>query len=83
MELRGLWDDERERAARSSIRAEVLTAFRDAEVVKRPPLREMFTDVYEEMTEDCKRDRSEMKRLLETYPLEYDVDEFEGGKDGL
>jgi 2-oxoisovalerate dehydrogenase E1 component alpha subunit len=83
MENRGIWDDEKEREARSSIRKEVLFAFSEAEKEKRGPLREMFTDVYASATDDCVKDRKELKRILETYPGEYDVEEFEGGREGL
>jgi 2-oxoisovalerate dehydrogenase E1 component alpha subunit len=83
MENRGIWDDEKEREVRLSTRKEVLDAFSKAEKEKRAALGEMFTDVYASVTNDCTNDRTELKRILETYPEEYDVEEFEGGKDGL
>lgn len=83
MENRGIWDDEKEREARSSLRKEVLEAFSEAEKEKRAGLGEMFTDVYASVNKDCANDRQELKRILETYPEEYDADEFEGGKEGL
>lgn len=83
MENRNIWDDEKEREARSSLRKEVLNAFAEAEKQKRAPLGEMFTDVYASVNPDCANDRKELKRILETYPEEYDVEEFEGGKEGL
>lgn len=78
-----MWDDEKEREARSSLRKEVLDAFAEAEKEKRASLGEMFTDVYASVSHDCANDRKELKRILETYPEEYDLEEFEGGKDGL
>ena len=83
MQAKGLWDEEKEREARSSVRREVLKAFAAAEKEKKPPLREMFTDVYEEVTEEGKAQMAELGRLLDTYPAEYDVDAFEGGREGL
>ena len=83
MESNGLWDEEKEKATRSSIRKEVLKAFAEAEKVKKPALREMFTDVYEEVTEEGKAHMQELKRLVDTYPMEYDVEDFEGGRGGL
>lgn len=83
MENKGIWDSEWEMAARSEIRREVLKAFGQAEREKKPPLREMFEGVYKEMSEDGKADRNELRRILETYPEEYDIDEFEGGRGGL
>lgn len=83
MENKGMWDSERDMAARSEIRQEVLKAFGQAEREKKPPLREMFQGVYEEMSEDGKADRKELGRILDTYPEEYDIEEFEGGRGGL
>lgn len=83
MENKGMWDSERDMAARSEIRREVLKAFGQAEREKKPPLREMFQGVYEEMSEDGKADRKELGRILDTYPEEYDIEEFEGGRGGL
>ena len=83
MESKGLWDEEKEREARSSIRKEVLKVFAAAEKEKKAPLRDMFTDVYEELSEESKAQMKELGRILDTYPNEYDVDEFEDGRKGL
>lgn len=83
LELRKVWDDEKETAARTKIRKEVLKAFAAAEKEKKPPLRSMFDDVYEEMTPGTKAQMGELKSLIERYPDEYDVSEFEGGKESL
>lgn len=83
LELRRVWDDEKEAAARGRIRKEVLKAFAAAEKEKKPPLRSMFEDVYEEMTPGTKAQMEELKSMIERYPDEYDVSEFEGGKDTL
>ena len=83
MESKELWDAGKEREARSEIRKDVLKAFAQAEKEKRPPLRAMFEDVYEELSEDSKAERRELGRILDAYPHEYNVDEFEGGRGGL
>lgn len=83
MENKGLWDSEKEQAARSGIRKDVLKAFAQAEKEKRPPLRDMFEDTYEELSEDSKAERKELGRILDAYPQEYDLGEFEGGRGGL
>ena len=83
MEIQGLWDEERERDARSTLRKNVLSAFAAAEKEKKAPLREMFTDVYEELSEESKEQMEELRAVLKRYPEEYDVDEFEGGRNGL
>ncbi|CAL8578772.1 hypothetical protein XPA_004545 [Xanthoria parietina] len=79
----GLWDEDREREARSRIRKEVLRAFAEAEKEKRGPLRGMFEDVYEGVTEEGRGHMGELREVLERYPDEYDWGEFEGGKDSL
>ena len=83
MENSDLWDEEKERDMRSGIRKEVLRAFSLAEKEKRPPLREMFEGVYEEVGEDGKMERLELGRILDAYPEEYYLEEFEGGRTGL
>lgn len=83
LENKGLWDEAKEQEARSRIRKDLLAAFAAAEKEKKPPLREMFGDVYERMSEDCERDREELRRILETYPEEYDLEGYEGGIKGL
>ncbi|KAL8684814.1 MAG: hypothetical protein Q9218_008125 [Villophora microphyllina] len=83
MERKGLWDGEKERETRSKIRKDVLKAFAEAEKEKKPPLRSMFEDVYEEVTEEGKGQMRELRRMLEEYPDEYDVGEFEDGRESL
>ncbi|KAI4138051.1 MAG: hypothetical protein L6R39_006986 [Caloplaca ligustica] len=83
MERRGLWDEEREREARSRIRREVLKAFAEAEKEKKPALKGMFEDVYETFTEEGKGQMRELRGVLDRYPDEYDLGDFEGGKDTL
>ncbi|MCJ1451415.1 hypothetical protein MMC28_001752 [Mycoblastus sanguinarius] len=83
MENQGLWDEEKEKEARSQIRKDVLKAFAEAEKEKKPPLREIFTDVYEELSEESKGQMKDLGRLIDEYPEEYDVSEFESGREGL
>lgn len=78
-----MWDEEKEKAARARIRKDVLKAFAEAEREKKPPLRSMFEDVYAEMTPDTKKQMEELRSVIERYPDEYDIAEFEGGKDSL
>lgn len=83
MERQGLWDEEQEREARSQIRKDVLKAFAEAEREKKAPLRHLFTDVYEDVTEEARGQMGELGRLLDEYPAEYDLSGFEGGRKGL
>jgi len=83
LEKKGVWDEEKENEVRTRLRRECLSAFAQAEKEKKPPLRAMFEDVYEEMTPETRRQMGSLKDVLERYPDEYDVSEFEGGKDSL
>lgn len=83
LENKGLWNDEKEAEARSRIRKDVLKAFGEAEKELKPPLRAMFEDVYEEMTPEIRDQMKELRDVLDRYPAEYDVGEFEGGKESL
>ncbi|KAI9775255.1 MAG: hypothetical protein M1835_005880 [Candelina submexicana] len=83
LERQGLWDEGKEKNARIEVRKEVLKAFAAAEKEKKAPLREMFTDVYEELSEESETQIKELRGLLDRYPEEYDVSEFEGGKESL
>jgi 2-oxoisovalerate dehydrogenase E1 component alpha subunit len=83
MEHQGLWGEEMEKEARSQIRKDLLKAFAQAEKEKKSPLRDIFTDVYEDLSEESKGQIKELGRLLDEYPAEYDVSEFEGGRRGL
>ncbi|EGY14317.1 2-oxoisovalerate dehydrogenase subunit alpha [Verticillium dahliae VdLs.17] len=73
----------KEKTCRDETRSEVLKGFREAEAMKKPPMRSMFEDVYEELTPDLKNQMAQLKAHLEKYPDEYDCSEFEGGADSL
>lgn len=79
LEARGYWDETREREARDSIRRDVLKAFAQAEKEKKPPIRSMFEDVYENLTPDLQAQMKELRAHLERYPEEYDLSEYEDG----
>ncbi|KUI69293.1 2-oxoisovalerate dehydrogenase subunit alpha, mitochondrial [Cytospora mali] len=83
MEANGIWDEKKEKEARESIRRDLLKAFQEAENEKKPPIRALFEDIYEELTPDLKNQMRELKEHIEKYPDEYDVGEFEGGKESL
>ncbi|KAL3473393.1 thiamine diphosphate-binding protein [Aspergillus californicus] len=83
LENQGLWSEDMERDTRESIRKEVLKEFGAAEREKKPPIRSAFEGVYEEVTEEAREQMGELRRILETYPDEYDLSEFDGGVKGL
>lgn len=83
MEAKGCWDETKEKEARDSLRKEILKGFSEAEKEKKPALRTMFEDVYEELTPDLKAQIKELRDMLDKYPDEYDFSEYDGGKESL
>ena len=83
MEAKGYWDETKEKEARDAIRKEILREFSAAEKEKKPAIRTMFEDVYEDLTPDLKAQMAELKDMIDRYPDEYDVTEYEGGTDSL
>lgn len=83
LEKKGLWDEDKEKDARSKLRKVVLKAFNEAEKEKKPPLRTMFEDIYEGLTPETRAQMEELRGILEKYPDEYDISDFEGGMDSL
>ncbi|PTU24047.1 hypothetical protein P175DRAFT_0497163 [Aspergillus ochraceoroseus IBT 24754] len=83
LENEGLWNEDMERETREQLRKEVLKEFGDAEREKKPRIRSAFEDVYEELTEETQAQMKELKRMLQTYPDEYDLREYQDGINGL
>ncbi len=83
MERKGIWDDTKEKDERSKIRRDVLAAFARAEKEKKPALKNMLEGVYEELTEEQRAQLLSLKEVVERYPAEYDLSDYEGGIDGL
>ncbi|OCK77560.1 2-oxoisovalerate dehydrogenase subunit alpha mitochondrial precursor [Lepidopterella palustris CBS 459.81] len=83
LEGRGLWDEAKEKELRSKVRKEILVAFDKAEKEKKPALKHAFSDVWENFTEEQKSQMEELRSVLERYPEEYDIEQYEGGLDSL
>jgi Pyruvate/2-oxoglutarate dehydrogenase complex, dehydrogenase (E1) component, eukaryotic type, alpha subunit len=83
LENQGIWSEDQEKETRDAMRKAVLKEFGEAENEKKPSLRDAFTDVYEEITEEQREQMAELKRILETYPDEYDVRPYKDGINGL
>ena len=79
MENNGLWDETKEKETQSSIRQDILEAFKTAEAQKKGPLINLFTDVYEKLSEETVSQTQELRRIIETYPGEYDLSSYQGG----
>jgi len=83
MEGKGLWNDDKEKEARSRIRREVLDAFKAADREKKPALRNMIGGVYEHLTEEQEAQTEAIRDMIKRYPDEYDLSQHEDGLSGL
>ncbi|KAK4506599.1 hypothetical protein PRZ48_000331 [Zasmidium cellare] len=83
LEGKKIWDEGKEKELRADTRKAVLDAYRKAEKEKKPPVGAGMADVYAEPTEEQREQMREMRRIVERYPDEYDLSEFEGGVEGL
>lgn len=83
LEAKDWWSADEDTALRSTLRKEILHAFSRAEKTKKPAIKELFMDIFEEPSHDLKEQMAELKSILDRYPDEYDFDSHEGGKDGI
>ncbi|KAL3895062.1 MAG: hypothetical protein SGCHY_004919 [Lobulomycetales sp.] len=83
LESAGIWDEAMEQDFRKQTRKDVLQAFNDAEKLEKPPVEEMFNDVYAELTPGLKRQKAELERLMEAYPTAYDASGFKKTRDSV
>ncbi|KAI9057504.1 branched-chain alpha-keto acid dehydrogenase E1-alpha subunit [Trametes sanguinea] len=68
MESRGWWSKDEEAALTKRIKQDVMTAYKKAESLPKPELKEMFTEVYGgELPWNLKEQREELKKLVKKY----------------
>lgn len=60
---------------------QILTAFAQAEKLKKPPVFELFNEVYKEMPWHIDRQMNEVKEHIIKYKDKYPLDKFEEWKD--
>jgi 2-oxoisovalerate dehydrogenase E1 component alpha subunit len=83
LETQNWWSADEETAFRTQVRKDILRAFAKAEKESKPAVADIFSDVFKEQTEELKEQRAELRRVLEQYPDEYDLGEYDGGKAGI
>ena len=76
MEQKGFWSDSEDQKWKKSARFQVLEAFKRAEKLKKPPIVEMFKDVYKSMPKRIKEQQDECFKHIKKYPSEYPTDKF-------
>eukprot|EP00096_Caligus_rogercresseyi_P015161 TRINITY_DN7601_c0_g1_i2.p1 TRINITY_DN7601_c0_g1~~TRINITY_DN7601_c0_g1_i2.p1 ORF type:complete len:435 (+),score=114.99 TRINITY_DN7601_c0_g1_i2:89-1393(+) len=73
---KGLWDEGMEKEWRNDARKQVLEAFAKAEKELKPPLKEMFIDVYDELTPQLQSQMKEMEAHVELYKEHYPLKSY-------
>ncbi|KAJ2782519.1 hypothetical protein H4R18_002212 [Coemansia javaensis] len=76
LEQKGWWAQGDDAEISKSAKAEVLAAFAAAEKLKKPAIRHMFEDVYDEVPPALARERAEVEALLNKYPDYYQVNDY-------
>ena len=74
MDLKELWDDEKEERWKRDARLQVMQAFGRAEKAVKPPVKHLFTDVYHEMPRNLAEQFDECCAHVRKYPNEYPID---------
>uniref|UniRef100_A0A667HRR7 2-oxoisovalerate dehydrogenase subunit alpha n=2 Tax=Felinae TaxID=338152 RepID=A0A667HRR7_LYNCA len=74
---RGWWDDEQEKAWRKQSRKKVMEAFEQAERKPKPNPNLLFSDVYQEMPAQLRKQQESLARHLQAYGEHYPLDHFE------
>ncbi|KAL7072571.1 hypothetical protein ACQ4LE_008041 [Meloidogyne hapla] len=78
LESKGWWDMEMDKQWLSKIKSDVLESFNKAEKVKKLPPDELFNDVYAEMPEALKKQKTELLNHLDEFGEKYpDLKNFE------
>ncbi|KAJ0973152.1 hypothetical protein J5N97_021111 [Dioscorea zingiberensis] len=75
MKRNGWWDDDEvEENLRSNVRKELMQAIQIAERLEKPPINELFTDVYDQVPSNlCKQEKS-LREIIKKHPEDYPSD---------
>ena len=78
LESKGLWNEEKEKAIASAARDEMLQAMKSGETKKRPPLRELFTDVFTDLPWHLEEQAAYAERHCRDYSGDYKMSAYRG-----
>lgn len=76
LENKGWWSKGDDAEITKTAKADILRAFAAAERRKKPSMRHIFEDVYDELTPTLEREKTEVEALAKKYPDYYQVNEF-------
>lgn len=74
VERNGWWSDKDELELRSSVRKQLMHAIQVAEKAQKPPLEDMFTDVYDKLSSNLEEQERELRKIIEKHPKDYPSD---------
>jgi 2-oxoisovalerate dehydrogenase E1 component beta subunit len=74
----GAWDDAKEAAIKEEAKKEIMTAFKAGEAKKRPPLEDMFTDMYDEKPWNLEEQWAYAEKHCREYASDYNLDRYRG-----
>jgi 2-oxoisovalerate dehydrogenase E1 component alpha subunit len=76
LESLSLWDDSKEFEHRRKCRDEVMGALLRAERLKKPPISEVFTDVFQDLIPSLKEQQEELMAIIASNPARYHLDTY-------
>lgn len=76
LERKGLWNEELEKETKKEARKNVLNAVKYAESQPKPPIDDLFNDVYDEYTPNLIEQKKELDSHLEKYSDLYHLDTY-------
>ena len=83
MESKGWWDNGLEEDWKREARHQVMQAFSRAEKALKPPIKDMFTDVYDKMSNRLQNQYQECMGHIAKYPHEYPTELYAEDKWGF
>jgi 2-oxoisovalerate dehydrogenase E1 component alpha subunit len=76
LERKGLWDSHQESTLRETKRRELRLALSEASERRRPPINQMFQDVYKDIPAHLLEQSQDMMEHIQLHPKEYKPEEF-------
>jgi len=73
---KGVWSEAQEKEWKNESKKQVLEAFARAEKKQKPNWREMFTEVYDEMPKDLRKQMEEMEKHVDMYKDQYPLKNY-------
>ncbi|WJX40288.1 3-methyl-2-oxobutanoate dehydrogenase (2-methylpropanoyl-transferring) [Trifolium repens] len=74
VEKNGWWSEKDELELRSSVRKQLMHAIQVAEKAQKPPLEDLFTDVYDQLSSNLEEQERLLRKAIEKHPKDYPSD---------